>query len=117
MTEFKLYGIPNCDTVKKAKRWFEDKGLSYHFHDFRKDGLDEAMIAPWLNTVGVEKLINKRGTTWRKLEPEIQQLAESNPTQLMMEYPALIKRPVIEGPHGISVGFTAQEQASISDVI
>lgn len=117
MTEFKLYGISNCDTVKKAKRWFEEKGQAYHFHDFRKDGLDEAMIMPWLDAVGAEKLINKRGTTWRKLAPEIQQLAQSNPTQLMVEYPALIKRPVIEGAHGISVGFTAKEQTSIADVI
>jgi len=117
MSDFKLYGIPNCDTVKKTKRWFDDKSIAYTFHDFRKDGVDAPQISAWLEAVGADKLVNKRGTTWRKLSDAEKAAAEENPVPILLENPAIIKRPVIEGPHGISVGFTAKEQAALEEAL
>ena len=117
MSDFILYGIPNCDTVKKAKRWFEDKAVAYRFHDFRKDGLDAALLVPWLDNLGADVLINKRGTTWRKLGQDEQALAEDDPVTLLSRYPAIVKRPVIAGPHGLSIGFTAKVQDEIAEAL
>lgn len=112
-----VFGIPNCDTVKKSRRWLEEKGAAFTFHDFRKDGLNETQLTNWLDAVGADKLVNKRGTTWRKLSDAEKAQAEENPIPTLLENPAIIKRPVIEGPHGISVGFTAKEQAALDEVL
>lgn len=114
---FTVYGIPNCDTVKKSRRWLDDQGVAFDFHDFRKDGLTAEQLSKWLDAVGAEKLVNKRGTTWRKLSDAEKAEAEQNPVPILLENPAIIKRPVIEGPHGISVGFTMKEQEALEDVL
>lgn len=109
----KLYGISNCDTIKKARRWLEEQAVEYCFHDFRKDGLDQPLVAEWLSQVGSQVLLNKRGTTWRKLSAEQQQQAESAElAALLTEHPALIKRPVLCGAgKTIIVGFNTEHYA------
>lgn len=101
-----LYGIKNCDTVKKARRWLDDNNVNYQFHDFRKDGLDKATIEQWLQLVSWETLLNKRGTTWRKLEdPRKDNLNQDTAVELMLENPTLIKRPVLVTQSTTLVGF------------
>jgi arsenate reductase len=106
----KLFGIKNCDTVKKAMRWLDQHQVSYQFHDFRKDGLDQLTIELWLNSVSWEQLLNKRGTTWRKLEdPRKDQLDQHAAIELMLSHPTLIKRPVIEDASGVLIGFNESD--------
>lgn len=89
-----VYGIPNCDTVKKARLWLSAHGQAHEFHDFKKLGVPPAHLARWIEALGWEKIVNRQGTTWRKLDAAAQ--------------PSLIKRPVVEWPDGsISVGFQA----------
>jgi arsenate reductase len=102
----KLYGIPNCDTVKKARAWLTEKGQVHVFHDFRKDGLTQAQFQDWLKQTDWKLLLNTRGTTWRKL-PELDR-AEPNVHKaeaLMLAHPSLSKRPVVETDKGLLVGF------------
>ena len=106
----KLFGIKNCDTVKKARRWLDDHQIAYQFHDFRTDGLDPSTIQRWLNDVSWEQLMNKRGTTWRKLDdPRKDQLDTAAAIELMVAHPTLIKRPVIEDNSGVWVGFNESD--------
>lgn len=106
----KLFGIKNCDTVKKARRWLDQHDVSYQFHDFRVDGLDEATIQNWLKTVSWEQLINKRGTTWRQLDdPRKEQLDQQAAIELMLAHPTLIKRPIIEAHQSVSIGFNESD--------
>lgn len=93
----KLYGIPNCNTVKKARNWLEANGTPYTFHDFRKDGVDNAMLQDWLEQVGWEKLVNRAGMTWRALPENDKAAVKDNTTAiaLMLEKPSVIKRPVL----------------------
>ena len=105
-----LYGISNCDTVKKARRWLDEQGVAYRFHDVRKDGLDAERLQHWIDALGWEKLINKAGTTFRKLPEEQKQgLDAASATALMLEQPAMIRRPVVEAGGDISVGFSAAD--------
>jgi arsenate reductase len=105
----KLYGIKNCDTVKKARRWLDTNGVTYTFHDVRADGLDEATLRGWLDTVTWETLLNKRGTTWRQLDdPRKDHLTAVQAIELMLTHPTLIKRPVIETETQCTVGFNEQ---------
>ncbi len=109
-----LYGISNCDTVKRARRCLEDAGLAYRFHDFRRDGLDPALARQWLEYFGAQRLINRRGTTWRALSPTEQSLDDlESLTALLLRSPSLIKRPVIEHLGQWRIGFARQEQAEI----
>lgn len=103
-----LYGITNCDTVKKARRWLDEQGLAYRFHDVRKDGLDAERLQGWIDALGWERLLNKGGTTFRQL-PDAQKasLDATSAKALMLDQPAMIRRPVVEAPQGISVGFSA----------
>lgn len=105
-----LYGIPNCDTVKKARRWLDAQGVAHHFHDVRKDGLDAARLQGWIDAVGWEKLLNRAGTTFRKL-PDAQKagLDTASAKALMLDQPAMIRRPVVEAADGISIGFSADD--------
>jgi Spx/MgsR family transcriptional regulator len=103
-----LYGIPNCDTVKKARAWLADAGVDYTFHDFRKDGVPPDRLEAWLGTAGWEKLLNRKGTTWRRLDGDAQARAADagGARALMLAQPSVIKRPVVEWPDGtVSVGF------------
>ncbi|MFB9886994.1 ArsC family reductase [Balneatrix alpica] len=101
-----LYGIPNCDTVKKARKWLEGQQLDYRFHDFRKDGLDNAQLQQWCKQLGWEALINTRGTTWRKLSDSERQVSNSEQAiALMLANPSLIKRPVLDTGTTLHLGF------------
>lgn len=103
-----LYGIPNCDTVKKARTWLDQNGAPYQFHDFRKAGLDEATVQSWLTQVGWETLVNRKGTTWRGLPDERKAAITdaASATALMLEYPSVIKRPVLVTASQTTVGFS-----------
>ena len=104
-----LYGIPNCDTVKKARTWLEQAGLSYQFHDFKKTGLDKATVAVWLKQVQWEILVNKKGTTWRNLPDATKAsvIDATSATALMLENTSVIKRPVLCTNNQVLVGFDA----------
>ena len=109
-----VYGIPNCDTVKKARVWLGDKGQDFAFHDFRKDGLSAAMVTRWLADVPMEKLLNKRGTSWRKLSDAEKALTdEAQLVALMVANPSLVKRPVCVAGDTVSVGFSEEVQATL----
>jgi len=109
-----LYGIRNCDTVKKARRWLDAAGVDYRFHDLRADGLQREMLERWNRALGWELLLNRRGTTWRKLPEAVQAgIDEARALDLMMEQPALIKRPVVEHREGFMVGFREAEYAAM----
>ena len=102
----KVYGIPNCDTVKKARKWLDERGISYTFHDYKKQGADPERVAAWVEAVGWETLLNRRGTTFRALpEAEKSDLDGEKAVQLMVTHTSSIKRPVVEHPGGLLVGF------------
>jgi Spx/MgsR family transcriptional regulator len=103
-----LYGIVNCDTVKKTKKLLEANNIDYQFYDFKKNAPTQEMIKRWLKVFGSEKLINKRGTTWRKLDEKHQVLAEGNEKQqinLLIDNSSMIKRPIIESGKNNIIGF------------
>ena len=109
-----LYGISNCDTVKKAKNWLETHNIDYKFHDFRKQGLDANTINQWLQSVSWDKILNKRSTSWRNLDPSIQQTVnETNIVDLLIENPTLIKRPVMDVNDTITIGFNSDAYEGI----
>jgi arsenate reductase len=109
-----LYGIKNCDTIKKARKWLTDNGVEYQFHDVRADGIDPASIENWLDQAGWETVLNRRGTTWRKLDSSIQENTNrDNVTALLTEHPAMIKRPVLEVDGTVTIGFKADNYQSI----
>jgi len=106
----KLYGIKNCDTVKKARKWLDQNGVDYQFHDFKKDGLDDPLLSSWEKALGWEALINRRGTTWRKLPEEVRDTISAQTAHaIMLENPSIIKRPVVESANEVRVGFNADE--------
>ena len=107
-----LFGIPNCDTVKKARAWLTAQGLEYQFHDFKKQGVPPERLATWINVVGWEKLLNRQSTTWRKLDPATQSTAvdAESTAKLLILNASLIKRPVVDwadkaSQTDISLGF------------
>jgi Spx/MgsR family transcriptional regulator len=105
-----LYGIPNCDTVKKARAWLDQRGIGYAFHDYKKLGADPERLAEWCAAVGWEKVLNRAGTTFRKLdEADREGLDQARAIRLMTEYPSMIKRPIVEHPGGLLVGFKQEE--------
>jgi len=110
-----LYGIPNCDTVKKARTWLESNGVDFTFHDFKKQGVDETMLRAWLKHVPLATLLNKKGTTYRALSDADKAKAESEAgaVALMQASPSLIKRPVLDRDGQVSVGFSADTYASL----
>lgn len=106
----KLYGIKNCDTVKKARKWLDDAGIAHDFHDFRKDGLDGELLTRLEAGAGWEALLNRRGTTWRKLPDEVRDnIGPESAREVMLANPSIIKRPVVEHEGRISVGFSADD--------
>jgi arsenate reductase len=104
-----LYGIPNCDTVKKARTWLAEHGQDVEFHDFKKQGLARDTVAAWLEQLDWEILVNRKGTTWRKLSDErrAQVVDKASALELMLENPSVIKRPVLEGAGPLKVGFSS----------
>lgn len=109
-----IYGIKNCNTVKKALDWLNEHGVAYQFHDFKKEGVSEAKLKDWEKEKSWEELLNKRGTTWRLLSQEEQDNVTDAKTanKLMQEKTSVIKRPVIESPKGIILGFDENEYRS-----
>jgi len=103
-----LYGIPNCDTCRKARRFLEQEGVDYRFHDLREDGLDRATVERWVAAAGLDALLNRRSTTWRQLPAgDRDHLTESAAIELMLAHPTLVKRPVAEKGKNVRVGFNA----------
>lgn len=105
-----VYGIPNCDTVKRARAWLAEQGIEYRFHDFKKAGVPEARLDAWLHEAGWQTLLNRQGSTWRKLDDTHKAaVTGSAPARaLMLASPSVIKRPVVEWPDGrLTVGFDA----------
>ncbi len=106
-----LYGIPNCDTVKKARKWLDAHGCKYEFHDYKKEGADASKVSAWIEDKGVEIVLNKRGTTFRKLTEDEKANAhdDKKAAQLLVQNPSMIKRPIVETSKGILVGFKEDE--------
>ena len=105
-----LFGIPNCDTVKKARAWLADRGVDYAFHDYKKSGVDADQLADWTRRFGWEKLLNRSGTTFRKLPDEVKaDLDAAKAIAIMIANPSAIKRPVVVHDGGILLGFDAAE--------
>ncbi len=101
-----LYGIPNCDTVKKARVYLDGRGVAYHFHDYKKAGIEKADLERWSKQVSWEKLLNKAGTTFKKLpDAEKTGIDETKAIALMLSNPSMIKRPVVEDGETLLVGF------------
>ena len=109
-----VYAIPNCDTVKKARDWLAANGVDYQFHDYKKQGVPAAQVQRWMQAVGWEPLLNRKGPTWRKLAPEVQDAVVDAASALacMQANSSVIKRPVIEWADGaLTVGFVPDEFA------
>ncbi len=104
-----LFGIANCDTVKRARAWLTAQGIEHHFHDFKKAGLDAALIDSWLAEVPWQQLLNRRGTTWRKLDASAQHgvVDAASAKALMLAHSSLVKRPVVRWADRLTVGFDA----------
>ncbi|WP_300661988.1 ArsC family reductase [Hydrogenophaga sp.] len=104
-----VYGIPNCDTVKKARAWLTEHGVEHHFHDFKKQGVSESELDRWLAAVGWESVINRKGTTWRQLDEAVRAGVTdvASARAVALANPSLIKRPVVQWTDGITVGFDA----------
>lgn len=113
---FTMYGIPNCDTIKRARQWLNERGVSYTFHDYKKQGADAGQVARWVAAAGLDKVLNKAGTTFRKLaEDDKADLTTAKAVALMVAQPSLIKRPIVEHPGGLLVGFKQAEwEAALS---
>jgi len=111
-----LYGIPNCDTVKKARVWFDGRGVAYTFHDYKKVGADAGALRRWVDALGWETVLNRAGTTFRALpDADKADLTADKAVALMLAQPSMIKRPIVEGPHILIAGFKpeAWEKAGI----
>ena len=107
MADIHLYGIPNCDTVKKARVWLDAQGREYTFHDYKKEGADQDRLRAWVQAVGWEKLLNRSGTTFRKLpEAEREGIDAGRAVMLMTREPSMIRRPVAEHDGALLVGFS-----------
>ncbi|GMR08846.1 MAG: ArsC family reductase [Gammaproteobacteria bacterium] len=105
-----LYGIGNCDTVKKAKKWLDTHGVEYDFHDLKKDGLDVKQVSRWSRSLGWKNMLNTRGTTWRNLsEEDKQNLSENKSIKLMLNNPSIIKRPILHYGSITHLGFDEDE--------
>ena len=110
----KIYGIPNCDTIKKARKWLKDNDIDYEFHDYKKQGVPEKELKIWAKQVGWETLLNKRGTTWRKLDDDTKNsVDEKSAINIMLENPSIIKRPVLSSGKILLVGFSVDEYAQL----
>jgi arsenate reductase len=103
-----LYGIANCDTMKKARGWLKEQGVEYQFHDYKKLGVPEKELKKWCRQLGWEALLNKRGTTWRKLDDASKDSVDENSAiRIMLDNPSIIKRPLLDMDGKYTVGFAA----------
>ena len=110
MSKTTIYGIKNCDTMKKARAWLDKKGVAYDFHDYKTAGIDRARLEGWSGKVGWELLLNRAGTTFRKLpDKDKEGLTEKKAMALMIAQPSMIKRPVLEAGGKVLVGFKPEQ--------
>jgi Spx/MgsR family transcriptional regulator len=106
----KIYGIPNCDTIKKARKWLESHDIGYEFHDYKKLGVPENKLKNWVKQSGWEAVLNKRGTTWRKLDENIKNnIDPASAITIMLDNPSIIKRPILESGRTLIIGFTESD--------
>ena len=109
-----IYGIRNCDTMKKARTWLESRGVAHDFHDYKVSGIEPAKLAAWSKRVGWEVLLNRAGTTFRKLPDKAKQnLDEAKAIELMLAQPSMIKRPVLERGKALIVGFSPEKYSEL----
>ncbi|HTR00680.1 MAG TPA: ArsC family reductase [Candidatus Acidoferrum sp.] len=109
-----MYGIPNCDTVKKARVWLERHQISYRFHDYKKDGIEAALLKRWCAELGHDQVLNRRGTSWRKLsEAERSDVNAAKAVSLMLANPSLIKRPLLDTGSKLLLGFSEDSYRSL----
>jgi len=107
-----MYGIKNCDTIKKARAWLDEHAIPYAFHDYKTAGIDPASLARWIEIQGWQTVLNRAGTTFRKLsDADKQDLDSARATALMLAQPSMIKRPVLEHPGGILIGIAPERYA------
>ena len=106
MSDTTVYGIPNCDAMRRARRWLDERGVAHAFHDYKKAGIEPARLEAWCARVGWDQLLNRRGTTYRKLDEAAREgIDEAKAIRLMAEHPSLVRRPVIEHGDEVIVGF------------
>ncbi|MCK5480553.1 MAG: ArsC family reductase [Gammaproteobacteria bacterium] len=104
-----VFGIRNCDTIRKARRWLDGQGVEYSFHDVRSDGLSRTQLESWVKILGWENLLNRRGTSWRKLPQAVRDnINKRAAVKLMLEQPAMIKRPVLDLGNSMHLGFSEE---------
>lgn len=109
-----LYGIKNCDTVKKARKWLDLHKIDYRFHDFRDDGLDESTVATWIEELGWQNLLNRRSKTWQALDEQSRiNMNDDSARKVVLSHPTLIKRPLLDTGHQRYTGFSAANYAKI----
>ena len=109
-----LYGIKNCDTVRKARHWLKENGVDHTFHDVREDGINETLLRTWIKTLDWELLLNRRGTTWRRLPAPVREnIDRESALKIMCEQPAIIKRPVLDHDRQLHLGFSADRYCAI----
>jgi arsenate reductase len=109
-----LHGIKNCDTMKKARAWLDSRGIAYRFHDYKAEGMDAAILTRWVGQVGWEALLNRAGTTFRKLpDAEREGLDETRAIALMLAQPSMIKRPVLDRDGALTLGFAPDRYAAL----
>lgn len=109
-----IYGIRNCDTMKKTFSWLKENNIEYEFHDYKKAGIDKAVLLDWISAVGWETLLNRRGMMWRKVPQKIKDsIDENSAITLMLDTPSIIKRPVLRAGNRIEVGFNPERYAEI----
>lgn len=117
MSKVVVYGIPNCNTVKKARTWLEEQGVAYTFHDYKKQGVPADRLDAWIKAVGWEVLVNRQGTTWRKFDDATKAAVvdAASAKALMLAHASVIKRPVVENAGKvISVGFNEDKLATLA---
>lgn len=109
-----MYGIPNCDTIKKARKWLEAEGVEYQFHDYKKQGIDAELVKEFCLSLGWENVLNKRGTTYRQLSQDQKDtLNETNAIALLVEQPSMIKRPIVRHNDKLELGFSTANYAAL----
>jgi Spx/MgsR family transcriptional regulator len=112
----KLYGIANCDTIRKARNWLDSNAIAFDFHDYRKQGVDIALLQSMAASLGWEIMLNRRGTTWRALPDAVKNsIDRDSALQLMLENPAIIKRPILDSDNQFFIGFNDQQYQEIFD--
>ena len=115
MKKIQVFGIPNCSSVKKARLWLQENQIDHEFHDFKKEGLQAADLDHWLQSVSWEVLLNRKGTTWRGLDPALQAQVIDAPSArtAMLQHPSLIKRPVLVAEKQVIVGVNPQAWSGV----